>query len=111
MDRRPPGSTRTDTRFPATSLAHLSRELGAPKSSLAALLRGLVEADFVVLTDNAYRLGPAAYGLGSALLEARRRLQSSDLLREGMRRLAERDRKSTRLNSRHSCATRIASSA
>lgn len=72
------------------SLAHLSRELSAPKSSLAALLRGLVEADFVVLSDNAYRLGPAAYGLGSALLEARRRLQSSELLREGMRRLAER---------------------
>src|SRR3546814_9938443 len=45
---------------------------------------------FVVLSDNAYRLGPAGYGLGSALLEARRRLQSSDLLREGMRRLAER---------------------
>src|SRR3546814_18638408 len=101
MDRRPPGSTRTDTRFPATTLFRSSRELGAPKSSLAALLRGLVEADFVVLTDNAYRLGPAAYGLGSALLEARRRLQSSDLLREGMRRLAERDRKSTRLNSSH----------
>lgn len=72
------------------SLAQLSRELGAPKSSLAALLRGLVDADFVVVTDNAYRLGPAAYGLGSALLEARRRLQSSELLREGMRRLAER---------------------
>lgn len=72
------------------SLAQLSRVLDAPKSSLAALLRGLVEADFVVSSDNVYRLGPAAFGLGSALLEARRRLQSPDLVREGMRRLADR---------------------
>jgi DNA-binding IclR family transcriptional regulator len=71
------------------SLAHLSRVLNAPKSSLAALLRGLVEADFVIATDGLYRLGPNAFGLGSALLEARRRLQSSDLVREGMRRLAD----------------------
>jgi DNA-binding IclR family transcriptional regulator len=72
------------------SLAHLSRVLNAPKSSIAALLRGLAEADFVVASEGTYRLGPSAFGLGSALLEARRRLQSSDLVREGMRRLAER---------------------
>lgn len=71
------------------SLAQLSRVLDAPKSSLAALLRGLADADFVVSSDNVYRLGPAAFGLGSALLEARRRLQSPDLVREGMRRLAD----------------------
>jgi DNA-binding IclR family transcriptional regulator len=74
----------------AISLAHLSRVVGAPKSSIAALLRGLAEADFVVSSDGAYRLGPAAFGLGSALSEARRRFQSSDLVREGMRRLADR---------------------
>ncbi len=72
------------------SLAHLSRELNAPKSSIAALLRGLTEADFIVMSEGAYRLGPNAFGLGSALLEARRRVQSSDLIRDGMRRLAER---------------------
>jgi DNA-binding IclR family transcriptional regulator len=72
------------------SLADISRELGAPKSSMAALLRGLVEADFVVSSDGVYRLGPGAFGLGSALLEARRRFQTSDLIRDGMRRLAER---------------------
>ncbi len=72
------------------SLAQLSRVLDAPKSSVAALLRGLAEADFVMFSESVYRLGPAAFGLGSALLEARRRLQSSDLVREGMRRLAER---------------------
>jgi DNA-binding IclR family transcriptional regulator len=71
-------------------LAQLSRTLNAPKSSIAALLRGLAEADFVIPTEGVYRLGPAAYGLGSALLEARRRLQSSNFVREGMLRLAER---------------------
>lgn len=72
------------------SLADLSRALDTPKSSLAALLRGLVVADFVVVAEGAYRLGPGAFGLGSALMEARRRFQSSDLIRDGMRRLADR---------------------
>jgi DNA-binding IclR family transcriptional regulator len=72
------------------SLAELSRALKAPKSSLAALLRGLADADIVIATDGFYRLGPSAFGLGSALMEARRRVQTPDLLREGMRRLAER---------------------
>ncbi len=72
------------------SLAQLSRDLEAPKSSLAALLRGLAEEGFVVSTESVYRLGPRAFGLGSALLEARRRVQSSTLVRDGMRRLADR---------------------
>jgi DNA-binding IclR family transcriptional regulator len=72
------------------SLAQLSRVLNAPKSSIAALLRGLAEADFVVAAEGTYRLGPSAFGLGSALLEARRRFQSSDLVRDGMRRLVNR---------------------
>lgn len=72
------------------TLADLSRRLATPKSSLAALLRGLAEEDLVVAADGAWRLGPGAFGLGSALAEARRRLQSSDLIRDGMRRLSER---------------------
>lgn len=72
------------------SLAELSRVLGTPKSSLAALLRGLADEDFVVAADGAYRLGAGAFGLGSALMEARRRFSSSDLVRDGMRRLAAR---------------------
>jgi DNA-binding IclR family transcriptional regulator len=72
------------------SLADLSRALDAPKSSLAALLRGLADEEFVVASDGVWRLGPGAFGLGSALLEGRRRLQTPDLLREGLRRLAER---------------------
>lgn len=70
------------------SLADLSRSLGSPKSSLAALLRGLVDTNFAVLSDGAYRLGPGAFGLGSALVEARRRLQTSDIIRDGMRDLS-----------------------
>lgn len=72
------------------SLADLSRALNAPKSSLAALLRGLADEDFVIVSDGVWRLGPGAFGLGSALLEGRRRLQTSDIVRDGMRRLAER---------------------
>jgi len=70
------------------TLADLSRRLATPKSSLAALLRGLADEGFVIGTDGAWRLGPGAFGLGSALTEARRRLQSSDLIRDGMRRLS-----------------------
>jgi DNA-binding IclR family transcriptional regulator len=81
-------------------LADLSRALDTPKSSMAALLRGLALADFVIATEGTYRLGPGAFGLGSALLEARRRLQSSDLVREGMRRLAERSRETVLLGVR-----------
>lgn len=72
------------------SLADFSRRLATPKSSLAALLRGLADEDIVIAADGAWKLGPGAFGLGSALTEARRRLQSSDLVRDGMRRLAER---------------------
>lgn len=72
------------------SLADLARALDAPKSSLAALLRGLAEEGFVTPAEGAWQLGPGAFGLSSALLEARRRLQSSDLVRDGMRRLANR---------------------
>lgn len=72
------------------SLADLARALDTPKSSLAALLRGLAEAHFVVPVDGAWRLGPGAFGLGSALMEARRRFPTADLVREGMRSLAQR---------------------
>jgi DNA-binding IclR family transcriptional regulator len=57
---------------------------------MAALLRGLAVADLVVVAEGSYQLGQGAFGLGSALLEARRRLQSSDPVREGMRRLVAR---------------------
>jgi DNA-binding IclR family transcriptional regulator len=73
----------------AISLADLSRLLGSPKSSVASLLRGLADAGFVASSDGTWRLGPGAFGLGSALTAARRRFQSSDLIRDGMHRLAD----------------------
>ncbi len=72
------------------SLAELSRSIDAPKSSLAALLRGLADEHFVAAVDGAWRLGPGAFGLGSAILGARRHFPSAELIREGMRRLSDR---------------------
>ena len=72
------------------SLADLARQLHSPKSSVAALLRGLAAEGFIVAAEGAWRLGPGAFGLGSALVEARRRFPASELVRDGMRRLAER---------------------
>lgn len=89
------------------SLADLSRSLHTPKSSLAALLRGLAVSNFVVASEGVYRLGPGAFGLGSALLEARRRHQSSDLIRDGMRRLLERSGETVLFAVRDAGATTI----
>lgn len=72
------------------SLAELSRALATPKSSLAAILRGMEEAGLIAGDAGVWRLSPGAFGLGSALVCARQRLQSSDLIREGMRHLALR---------------------
>lgn len=72
------------------SLADLARALDTPKSSLAALLRGLADEGFVSAVDGAWELGPGAWGLGSALTEARRRLSTPELVRAGMHRLADR---------------------
>lgn len=70
-------------------LAELARDLATPKSSLSALLRGLADLNYVVAQDGAYQLGPGAFGLGSALLEARRRFPAAEMLRAAMRKLAE----------------------
>lgn len=71
-------------------LADLSRRLSAPKSSLAALLRGLAQEEFVAPSGAGWRLGPGAFALGSALIEARRRAPWADPVRRAMARLAER---------------------
>ncbi len=72
------------------SLAELSRVLALPKSSLAALLRGLASAGYVEAVEgSSYRLGPQAFGLGSALVEARRRAASPDLIHAGLQRVAQ----------------------
>lgn len=53
------------------TLAHLSVQLGSPKSSLLTLLRPLVTGGFLMHVDNRYRLGAAAYRLASSILATR----------------------------------------
>jgi DNA-binding IclR family transcriptional regulator len=72
------------------NLTRLSQALSVPKSSLVALLRGLVEADFVVFSEKAYQLGPRAFDLGGAMVDARRRRHTSDNIRDAMRDLNKR---------------------
>jgi DNA-binding IclR family transcriptional regulator len=94
----PMSATRVPQIFSALSaaerpvgLTQLSRTLNVPKTSLIGLLRGLVHARFLVFSDGAYGLGPNAFILGRALVEAGRRLHyTSDIIREGMRELSSR---------------------
>jgi DNA-binding IclR family transcriptional regulator len=72
------------------NLTRLSQALSVPKSSLVALLRGLVESEFVIFSEKSYQLGPSAFDLASALTEARRRRHASDIIRVGMRDLNKR---------------------
>lgn len=54
------------------SLAQLSAGLGAPKTSLFSLLRALSDSDYLSHSDGRYRLGGAAFSLGSAIVARRR---------------------------------------
>src|SRR3546814_18222441 len=103
MIRRPPGSTRTDTLFPYTTLFR----------SVPTVLTTVVLC-WLMLGQNhppraGYRVGPDqdssgwSDGLADGLDSAREHLHSSsDSLREGFHHLKDKaDRKSTRLNSSH----------
>ncbi len=52
----------------SATLAQLARDLGAPKSSLHAVLRALASARFLEVDHGAYRLGLAAFEVGAAYL-------------------------------------------
>ncbi|MCW5656943.1 MAG: IclR family transcriptional regulator [Burkholderiaceae bacterium] len=62
--------TLTDAPYGLT-LARLHSQLGVPKTSMHALLRGLVAEGYVQRSDVGYRLGAASFALGSALVAAR----------------------------------------
>ncbi|PEQ13910.1 hypothetical protein B2G71_06310 [Novosphingobium sp. PC22D] len=66
-------------------LAELSRQLGTPKTSLIGLLRGLVDMNYVIAADGAYRLGGSAFELAGSILSARQRHHLNDYIRAGMR--------------------------
>ncbi len=54
-----------------STLAQLMIQLGAPKTSVHSLLRGLMATGYVQRFGAAYRLGPEAFVLGAALVGAR----------------------------------------
>src|SRR3546814_2383737 len=104
MNRPPPESTRTDTLFPSTTLFRSEARTGTEREG-AGLRRAV---------DRAIR-GRRAAGADTA---GRRILplgQAVDLVVEqhdlAIEIAADQDRKSTRLNSSHSCASRMPSSA
>lgn len=53
------------------SLSRLHQDLGAPKTSVHALLRGLVEEGYAQRDGATYKLGPQSFVLGAALVSAR----------------------------------------
>src|SRR3546814_16007011 len=100
MIRRPPGSTRTDPLFPYTTLfrAQLGIERGERLVEQEQLRRHHQRAgDGDALALAAGELGDRAPGVA---VQVHQRQQ-----------LLDPDRKSTRLNSSHYCATRMPSSA
>src|SRR3546814_15543631 len=97
MRRRPPRSTRTDTLFPYTTLFR-SRPAGFALGRLAVL-----PPRHVLERQHLDPLGGLPMLLGEFL--DRLLLQGEELLP-----VVEIDRKSTRLNSSHQCASRMPSS-
>ncbi|HEY8706888.1 MAG TPA: IclR family transcriptional regulator [Burkholderiaceae bacterium] len=53
------------------TLAQLMVQLGAPKTSVHSLLRGLTAEGYLQRHDTLYRLGPESFVLGAALVAAR----------------------------------------
>src|SRR3546814_2744928 len=113
MIRRPPRSTRTDTLFPYTTLfrsARLPRGVVGP----------LVNDEFGDVTFTLYALKAKGVPQRELVREAeqlRNRLlrvpgvKKVVIIGERPERIFVQDRKSTRMNSSHSCASRMPSSA
>ncbi len=68
------------------SLSALAQAMGAPKTSLLGLLRGLAEEDFALQRDGLWHLGAEAMGLARAILAA----APQDALRAAARPVLER---------------------
>lgn len=72
------------------SLTNISRELGAPKTSLVGLLKGLQQVGYVVRAGDLYRLGPAADAFAMSLIPGRGFVAlAQPLLRELARKTGE----------------------
>src|SRR3546814_5426995 len=105
MIRRPPRSTRTDTLFPYTTLFRSTCERLAALS-MGPTERRRLQALHDEMKDIAARNDPAAFAdANHALHSMVYKAAHNDLLAETA------DRKSTRLNSRQQCASRMPSTA
>src|SRR3546814_14573975 len=119
MFRRPPRSTRTDTLFPYTTLFR------SPVVAVAAVVPVVVVPVVVVLVVvvpilfGGLALVPGGAGILRSLVGGQLAVVVLAVVRKLVRRLRpeggllgqQRDRKSTRLNSSHYCASRMPSSA
>src|SRR3546814_17814610 len=102
MHRRPPSSPLTDTRFPYTTLFRSERRYGIDLEELLRLfLRNFPEAERI-----RNEIPPYGAGGHAGIIH-----QDIDVPEAVDGRGDQPDRKSTRLNSSHSCAYRMPSSA
>src|SRR3546814_8242041 len=112
MIRRPPRSTRTDTLFPYTTL--FRSPLAAPSAPGKRAVRDRVQVALGIAREaeglQQRRRRAAQHLLGHQLADADP-LVAVVRIRDHVGVLAKADRKSTRLNSSHSCASRMPSSA
>src|SRR3546814_10090931 len=105
MIRRPPRSTRTDTLFPYTTLFRSHEVLGTAQRHVGPKV-AFIRLGFLRSTCRQRQQQPGqAEALGHGLTPASVRSLSISALVDA------RDRKSTRLNSSHYCASRMPASA
>src|SRR3546814_17971946 len=107
MIRRPPGSTRTDTLFPYTTLFRSYASRGLDLAEAQARLRRLELAQQVQRAFIDVQIADQLVWISERRLETERQLQTEALRRVRGYRDPPLDRKSTRLNSSHSCDTRM----
>src|SRR3546814_9406377 len=118
MIRRPPRSTRTDTLFPYTTLFRSSGVMNKIFPSAEAALEGTLK-DGMTLVAGGFGLCGVPERLIDAIVASGVKnltIASNNAGTDGeglgkLLRTRQIDRKSTRLNSSHSCAARMPSSA
>lgn len=69
------------------SLATLSESIGAPKSSLLNLLRGLLDNNYVRFANGTYQLGPESFSMARAIVAMQGSSDFAETVRPIMRRL------------------------
>src|SRR3546814_8941095 len=113
MIRRPPRSTRTDTLFPYTTLFRSISEIavGSDSDLFAAFVRDVLLEESLIDRVRSPGLSISDDDNYLTVGKSEGSYWSCPRRREISARSRRRDRKSTRLNSSHSCASRMPSSA